>query len=279
MLTRFDFVMLSALGITAATSSWLTMNLESALDQPVVETVQVKEEQKAKPQKKVQTSELPDFGAIRDVRKKKQAFFDYMAPLVEEQNHQLLLTRKKIEKIRSLRHLSEREQRWLKRLASRYRVDVEHGFNDRFFDKLLFKVDVIPVSLALAQSANESAWGTSRFATEGNNLFGQWCFSRGCGLVPGGRPEGATYEVRKFNSVAESVGSYIHNLNTHHQYKTMRELRLNKRKNHEPVTGPVLAHGLYGYSIRGVDYVDELIAMIASNDLVRYDLNTEAPEV
>ena len=95
------------------------------------------------------------------------------------------------------------------------------------------------------------------------------------GLCLGERPEGATYEVRKFNSPAASVRSYMNNLNTSHHYAGMRELRAKRRASGEPVTGPVLAQGLYAYSIRGVDYVEELISMIESNDLLRYDLGME----
>ena len=82
--------------------------------------------------------------------------------------------------------------------------------------------------------------------------------------------------MRKFEDVSESVRSYMHNLNTHFQYNGMRELRVNRRLNNQCVTGPVLAQGLYGYSIRGIDYIEELVSMIASNNLLRYDLYKEA---
>ena len=126
---------------------------------------------------------------------------------------------------------------------------------------------MIPNSLALVQAANESAWGTSRFARDANNYFGQWCFTRGCGLIPANRIEGAHHEVQRFSSPKESVASYLNNLNTHNAYAQLRSIRSNAVKNGEPITGYLLAAGLGKYSERGEAYIEEIRTMIRVNHL------------
>ncbi len=123
----------------------------------------------------------------------------------------------------------------------------------------------------MAQAANESAWGTSRFAQQGNNLFGIWLFGEGAGLVPEQRPEGATYRVRVFGSLSASVAGYMHNLNRGHAYGKLRRLRARMRRTHQPLDGEVLAQGLLRYSERGAAYVAEIQAMIRHNQLRAVD--------
>ena len=137
--------------------------------------------------------------------------------------------------------------------------------------ELIRRVDVIPTSLVLAQAANESAWGTSRFAREGNNIFGQWCFDEGCGLVPNRRGEDASHEVRAFASVEAAVRAYFRNLNTHPSYEDLRTLRASMRMQGLPLNSMVLARGLTRYSERGMDYVLELQDMIRINELRERD--------
>lgn len=137
--------------------------------------------------------------------------------------------------------------------------------------ELVRRVDVIPTSLVLAQAANESAWGTSRFAREGNNIFGQWCFDEGCGLVPNRRGEDASHEVRAFASVEAAVRAYFRNLNTHPSYEDLRTLRASMRMQGLPLNSMVLARGLTRYSERGMDYVEELQDMIRINELRERD--------
>ena len=132
-------------------------------------------------------------------------------------------------------------------------------------------MDIIPPSLVMAQAANESAWGTSRFATQGNNLFGQWCFNQGCGLVPRSRPEGMSHEVEVFDSPYQSIRSYITNLNRHNAYQGLRDRRDALRAQGQFPDGATLAGGLEAYSERGQAYVHEIRAMINSNGLPDYD--------
>ena len=272
MLTKTDMIMLSLLGVLALPVYWLsaadsaeypaTVKVEVKPDTQIVDEIIVPEP----------LAKIPDFSTISDVQRKKQAFFNFMLPLVEAQNKELLALREKVQSLQQKAALTREKQKWLVQVAKRYKVAVPKKLDSLFFNRLLDRIDIIPASLALAQAANESAWGASRFAQQGNNLFGQWCFSKGCGLIPGGRPSGAKYEVQKFATVSDSVRAYMHNLNTHYQYERFRAIRATLRSKSEPVTGPILAEGLQAYSIRGMDYVDELIGMIASNSLVNFDV-------
>jgi Bax protein len=137
---------------------------------------------------------------------------------------------------------------------------------------------VVPPSLALSQAANESAWGTSRFARSGHNYFGQWCFTTGCGVVPRHRTAGKQHEVAVFASPAAAVASYLHNLNSHPAYQRLREIRLQQRQQHQVVSGLALAAGLEKYSERGEDYIRELRAMIRHNRLSQYDQQVVVPD-
>jgi Bax protein len=123
----------------------------------------------------------------------------------------------------------------------------------------------------LAQAANNSAWGTSRFAKQANNYFGQWCFTKGCGIVPARRDAGSKHEVRKFDTTQGSVSSYVRNINTGSAYSSLRTVRANARRNKSMLTGHDLAVGLVGYSARDDAYVKEIRSMIRTNKLNNYD--------
>ncbi|MGI9278408.1 MAG: glucosaminidase domain-containing protein [Endozoicomonas sp.] len=277
MMTKLDRYFLLLLAGAVALASWYNRDFQ-AVKEPVVEQVKKVSKKVVKVEKKIQT-DIPDFAAIMDVKKKKSEFFAFMRQMIDNENERLASIRQEVEMLREKPALHETEEKWLIDIARKFRVDEELRVSDELYDDLLNRVDEIPVSLALVQAANESAWGTSRFAVDANNYFGQWCFTPGCGVVPGARPEGATYEVRSFSSPAASVRSYMHNLNTSHHYDGLRELRSKRRVVGEPVTGPLLAQGLYSYSIRGVDYVEELISMIESNGLLKYDLEKPLTEL
>ena len=212
---------------------------------------------------------LPDFTTYKDVQEKKQAFFDYLLPLITEANQRVLEQRALAEKWARDEELTEKELQRLTRMMENYRVKADDKAGQK--EILLNRVNIIPPSLVLAQAANEYAWGTSRFATEGNNLFGQWCFSKGCGLVPSSRNDGAVHEVRKFRSPMESVESYIQNLNRHAKYRQLRLIRHRLQEENQIISGPALAAGLIGYSERGQAYVDEIRHMIEYNGLQQYD--------
>jgi Bax protein len=224
---------------------------------------------------------LPDFTDFSDVKEKKQTFFEFMLPMVSQENQRIQALREQVlllEKLyRDNGELADNQQQWLMRLAEHYKIDTEQEDVAMWLKILKLRVDTVPPSLALAQAANESAWGTSRFAVRGNNLFGQWCFRPGCGLVPDERPDGERYEVAKFKGPQQSVNSYIHNLNTNHAYRDLRKMRAQKRQAGEPVTGKFLAAGLTKYSTRGEEYIEELRSMIRVNKLTAFDKPTTKP--
>lgn len=218
-----------------------------------------------------QFEELPDFTDFTDVKAKKAAFFGYLLPIVRAHNDHVLELRRQVILLSVKPALSDEESAWLATLAAHYRVEASNGFDETFWQTMKRRVDVVPASLALAQAANESAWGTSRFATKGNNLFGQWCFSAGCGLVPKARNAGASHEVAKFPAPSRSVRSYIHNLNVNSAYKDVRIIRAEQRAEDGTFSGLQLAEGLARYSERGQAYIDEVQSMIRSNNLQAND--------
>jgi Bax protein len=217
--------------------------------------------------------EAPDFTAFTDVKAKKQAFFDYMYYFIEKVNLEVLERRVNIDAIleKSADQLTQQDIAFVDEMSELYLKD--HDSSDTLASAKILQeyIRVIPPSLALAQAANESAWGTSRFATDANNFFGQWCFKKGCGLIPSQRNSGQVHEVRKFESPEGSVRSYIRNLNTHYTYDELREIRDNLYDKNKPVTGIDLAEGLKGYSERGEEYVKELQSMIRFNKLTKFD--------
>ena len=218
---------------------------------------------KNKSVKKYSNEFLPDFSAIRDVKKKKTEFFGYLKPLVEQVNEEVSANRAFIKSLDALPTEGEELAR-LNKLLKRYDIEVEGDFVE-MKKVLLRRVDTLPVALVLMQAANESAWGTSRFALQANNLFGQWCFSPGCGVVPKGRPQGETYEVRKFDHPIDSIRSYFNNLNTGHAYKDLRVIRQELRNEGVQPSATELAEGLTKYSIRREEYVVEIQNMIRVN--------------
>ncbi|MFT7289462.1 MAG: Bax protein [Halieaceae bacterium] len=213
--------------------------------------------------------ELPDFASIKDAARMKQTFYDYLLPAVAQENARILEQRRELTVIRSRLAAGERpgwfQRRKLKALAEEYEVDWNRDELALIADRLWGRVDVIPEELTLVQAVKESGWGRSRFAVEGNNLFGQWCYEPGCGVVPKQRSAGATHEVEAFDSVSESIRRYMNNLNTHERYATLRRLRADRRRKDHALTGAALAPGLLGYSERGGPYVDEILSMMRQN--------------
>jgi Bax protein len=209
------------------------------------------------------------------VSNKKLTFFESIYPLIERENISILRTRDKIisvkKKLITNKALLASEKTWLTVLAKKYRLLKNKDDMTALVNRLLVNVDIIPPSLALAQSANESAWGTSRFARVANNYFGQWCFSKGCGIIPAQRSASSRHEVKSFNSAQESVRGYIKNINSLKSYATLRKIRHQSRIKSVQPDGHTLAKGLLKYSSRGNKYVNEIQKMIKQNNLITYD--------
>lgn len=216
--------------------------------------------------------DVPDFSQYPAGPQRKDVFFNYFLPLVEQSNQEILQTRQQLQAwSRNIRGIGWWDSGTVEDMAQDYRIDSFNIESEADWHTLLKRVDVVPASLALAQAASESAWGTSRFAREGNNFYGQWCFEQGCGMVPGSRDSGKLHEVKVFDSPQASVESYIRNINSHNAYQSLREIRARLRAADTAVIGIALAGGLEKYSERGADYIAELQAIIRHNDLARYD--------
>lgn len=218
----------------------------------------------------VEISTLPkDMGKVIDVKQKKSIFFRALLPIVLAENEKIVEVRERVVELidKGVANLTEAEQRWLQAIATEYKL--KGSVNDaKTQRRLLRRVDVVPPALVLAQAANESAWGASRFAQQGNNLFGQWTYRQSEGIVPLGRPKGATYAVRAFATVDASVRAYLRNLNTNAAYKKLRLLREKMRTAGEVLDAHRMANGLMAYSSRGEEYIHEIQSMMRSNRLL-----------
>ncbi|MGB5276982.1 MAG: glucosaminidase domain-containing protein [Gammaproteobacteria bacterium] len=209
---------------------------------------------------------LPDFTAYRQVKDMKAAFSDYLTPIIEYHNEQVLKDRKRLAKMHGAveagKALARSESRWLHALARKYDVYWNPQQPVTVIKELISRVDIVPVQLAVVQAAKESSWGRSRYAVQSNNIFGQWCYKKGCGVIPRERPAGARHEVRQFDSISDAIGSYIHNLNSHYRYKKLRKLRQDLRNQGLAIEGNELVDGLLFYSERRQQYVEEIRSMI-----------------
>ena len=218
---------------------------------------------------------MPAFHEIPAGPQRKEAFFSYLAPIVADINREVERRRDALlaleQKLKAGKPLDEEAQEWLSRMVKRYRVDADEPGQQ--VDALRARIDIIPVPLALAQGALESAWGTSRFARQGNNIFGKWCFTEGCGIVPARRRADATHEVASYDSVADAVRDYIHHLNSHPVYEPLRERRAQARRKGRQPRGTDLAAGLEKYSAKGEGYVTLVRQIINGNNLAARDAN------
>lgn len=210
---------------------------------------------------------MPDYSTISHIPARKDAFFKALLPLVLYENQRITWQREQLiaanEQVKQGKTLSAKDLKKVTEISSYY--GLEWPLEEKDWAVVANKIQPVPADLVLMQAANESAWGTSRFAREGNNLFGQWCFSKGCGLVPSGRDKGKSHEVRKFATVLESVQAYMVNINTHRAYADLRDIRQSLNKSNKKVGGIDLAPGLLSYSERRQAYVDELVQMIRTN--------------
>ena len=219
-------------------------------------------------------SNKPDFAAIEDVNEKKDTFFSYLRPSINIENKRITKERAFLTKLSEtgLSNVDSEDASYAKQLGKLYSLPVpSSGLDDAWLKKMLNRVNVLPEALVLTQAANESAWGTSRFATKANNYFGHWCYTKGCGLVPLQRNEGSSHEVATFSSSQESVHRYFMNLNRNRAYADLRAIRAKLAAKGDDLlttqTATELSNGLLKYSERGSDYVTDLQAMIRHNEV------------
>jgi len=200
----------------------------------------------------------PSFDSIESTVVRKEVFFNYLLPVIHKKNAEIVALRNAISN-------NELNDNQLNDLAKKYRVETPSK------EELLKVIDILPPSLVLAQAANESDWGRSRFAKDFNNYFGIWCFTKGCGVIPKDRDEDATHEVASFNSLEDCIDYYVLNINRSYAYEDLRLMRKNQRENLQPITGTLLAQGLGNYAFPGDEYIESIQTLINFNQLERHD--------
>ena len=218
-------------------------------------------------------SSLPDdFMEIQSVNERKKLFIHTLLPIIYAENLKILEDRKKIldwwNESQGENFSRDFWPAWLFELSEKY--DAE----DSNLGNLLIKVDIIPISMALAQAAIESGWGTSRYLREGNAVYGQYTFEKNKGILPAERDSSKKFFIRKFENLSESTKSYFKNINTHLAYEGLREERKKLRMGGENLSGLRLSEYLTSYSERKQDYVNDVKKIIESNNFMKFDNNS-----
>ena len=201
---------------------------------------------------------------IENVKKRKNLFIQIILPLIIAENNNIKLDRNKLFSILNKSKNSKAEQNWLNSKFKQY------GVMNKDLPTLKIRMDQIPTSMIIAQAAKETGWGTSRFAQEGNALFGQWTWS-GEGIKPANADKDTTHKVMKFNVLQASVKAYQRNLNTHSSYRDFRSARAELRDNREKLDSMILTEHLDSYAETGKEYVKILQQIIRQNDLTDFD--------
>ena len=201
---------------------------------------------------------------IENTKKRKEFFIQIILPLILQENDNIKLDRKRLFSIINKSNNTDLEKKWLKKKYKQY------GVSSKDLLTLKIRMDEIPVSLAIAQAAKETGWGTSRFAQEGNALFGQWTWS-GDGLKPKDADKNEGHKVMRFNVLQASVRAYQRNLNTHSSYKNLRKARAELRDRGKPLDSLILVKYLNEYAETGEKYVEVLTQIINQNNLKDFD--------
>ena len=244
---------------TISLNAETTINLFEDLD---YDLKGVRAGQKVKP---IYLTKLPkDLKTLGDTGKKRELFIKILLPLILDENEKISRDREKLFKILAKNFNSIGERVWLKRRFKEYKIE------DKDLGKLKMRMDIIPVSIAIAQAANESGWGTSRFALEGNALFGQWTWSKK-GISPKKADPNQSHKILQFQILKASVRAYKNNLNTHNAYQEFREARAKLRQSGDIINGLELTKYLKNYAAIGEKYVRILEDIIEKNSLTDFD--------
>ena len=220
---------------------------------------------KNKVAKPVEIGKLPyELKDIQSVKKRKELFIQIILPLVLEENNKILLDRKKLFAILNKNNNSKSDNEWLNKKFKQY------GISNKDLPTLKRRMDIIPPSMAIAQAAKETGWGTSRFALEGNALFGQWTYTDK-GIKPAAADAGTTHKVMMFNVLKSSVRAYARNLNTHKSYLKLRYVRAIQRDNIGKLNSLELVEYLDRYAETGKKYTVILKKIIEQNSLTDFD--------
>ena len=201
---------------------------------------------------------------IGNTKKRKNMFIKIVLPLIVKENNKIRIDRKRLFTILNKNSNTDIEKKWLEKKFKQY------GVRKNDLSTLKIRMDEIPVSLAIAQAAKETGWGTSRFALKGNALFGQWTWS-GEGLKPKNADKGKEHKVMKFHSLQLSVRAYLRNLNTHSTYKNLRRVRTELRNKNKPIDSIILSKHLDKYAETGSQYIEVIQKIIEQNNLKDFD--------
>jgi Bax protein len=205
-----------------------------------------------------------DLNALKNIRLKKETFIKIVLPLIVAENEKILSERKKLKLVSGKKFTTDQEKQWLRQKLLEYKVKKGNMV------ELMVRMDIIPTSIALAQAAKESGWGTSRFALEGNAIFGQWTWS-GNGIEPLDRESNENHKILKFPILRASVKAYQNNLNTHKSYSNFREKRSFMREKNNKISGLELTETLKNYAQTGSEYTKILIQIIKQNRLTDFE--------
>ena len=205
-----------------------------------------------------------DLNELSNTRLKKETFIKIVLQLVVAENERILADRKKLKRILKKKQTSDLEKQWLRQKLLEYKVKKGN------MDELAERVDIIPTSIALAQAAKESGWGTSRFALEGNAIFGQWTWSDN-GIAPLNREGNKNHKILKFPILRASVKAYQNNLNTHKSYSNFRDKRMTMREKNKSIKGLELTETLKNYAQTGSEYTKILNQIIIQNRLTDFE--------
>ena len=205
-----------------------------------------------------------DLDALKSTQLKKETFIKIVLPLVVAENERILADREKLKILSVKKFTTDPEKQWIRQKLLEYKVKKGD------LKELLVRMDIIPTSIALAQAAKESGWGTSRFALEGNAIFGQWTWS-GQGIAPLDRANDKNHKILKFPILRASVKAYKNNLNTHKSYSKFREKRLNLREKKKRISGLELTETLNNYAQTGSEYTKILNQIIKQNRLTDFE--------
>ena len=249
----------------------ISLNAETALnlfDDLGYDLNGVRAGQKVKP---IYLTKLPkDLKTLGDTKKKRELFIKIILPLILDENEKIIDDRTRLFKLLNKSFNTVGERVWLKRRFKEYKI--ENGD----LAKLKMRMDIIPVSLAIAQAANESGWGTSRFALEGNALFGQWTWSKK-GISPKNKDPNQSHKILQFQILKASVRAYKNNLNTHNAYREFREVRAQLRQERKQIIGLDLSQYIKNYAAIGEQYVKIIEGIIKNNSLTDFDKATLLP--
>jgi uncharacterized FlgJ-related protein len=205
-----------------------------------------------------------DLDELQSTRLKKETFIQIVLPLIVAENERILADREKMKRTYKKKNTTDLEKQWLRQKLLEYKVKKGN------MEELILRMDIIPTSIALAQAAKESGWGTSRFALEGNAIFGQWTWS-GQGIAPLDRASNKKHKILKFPILRASVKAYQNNLNTHKSYVKFREKRLVMREKNKDISGLELTETLKNYAQTGTEYTKILNQIIRQNRLTDFE--------